>query len=292
MQAYLIRRSREGTGRTAPWDNTIFQSIAWQPLHEAFKKLTNGQRIQLSKYMNDLLPTARRLQTIDNRHDGRCFACGLLWEDTNHVLFCTCEARVTARADAFRAFRLHLTQQHTPDIMANLLCNSMQCWLSRVRIPSPNWQEPLEPIQRLLSVAFEAQTKIGWDQLLRGRIALAWKPVIALYYVERQPGERYTPDRWMRTTIDALWTFGLTLWRRRCKELHGEKSEISLEAKREEAAIRAMAAYKDTIGQVTESDSLILHRERVTDMLNWTKQHLDAYLATAEVACEWNVEPG
>jgi hypothetical protein len=27
-------------------------------------------------------------------------------------------------------------------------------------------------------------------------------------------------------------------------------------------------------------------------MLNWTKQHLDTYLATAEMACEWNVEPG
>jgi hypothetical protein len=181
---------------------------------------------------------------------------------------------------------------NTPDIMANLLCNSMQCWISRVRIPSPTWHEPLEPIQRLISDAFAAQNKIGWDQFLRGRIALAWQPAISLYYVERKPGERYTPDRWMRTTIDALWTFGLTLWRKRCKELHGEKSEISLEAKRKEAATRATAVYKETIGQVTDSDSLILHRERVTDMLNWTKQHLDAYLATAEVACEWNVEPG
>jgi hypothetical protein len=24
----------------------------------------------------------------------------------------------------------------------------------------------------------------------------------------------------------------------------------------------------------------------------WTKQHLDAYLALAEVICEWNIEPG
>jgi hypothetical protein len=28
------------------------------------------------------------------------------------------------------------------------------------------------------------------------------------------------------------------------------------------------------------------------NIMNWTKQDLDAYLATAEMACEWNVEPG
>jgi hypothetical protein len=292
MKAYLIRRSHEGNGRTAAWNNSIFNSIAWQPLGEAFNKMTFGQRIQLSKYMNDLLPTARRLQTLDNRNDGRCFACGLLWEDTNHVICCNCDARVTARADAFRVFRDHLTRQRTPDIVADLLCHSMQCWISRERIPKPTWTEPMETIQRLIINAFEAQNKIGWDQFIRGRVATAWKTVISSYYSERRPGESYSPDRWMRTTIDALWTFGLTLWRRRCKELHGEKSELSLEAKRKETATRAMAAYRDTIGQVSESDSLILHRARVTDMLNWTKQHLDAYLATAEVACEWNVEPG
>ena len=50
--------------------------------------------------------------------------------------------------------------------------------------------------------------------------------------------------------------------------------------------------YHATIGTVLPSDSLILHRAKVTEILNWTKQHLDAYLATVEVICEQNVEPG
>jgi hypothetical protein len=29
MQEYLIHQSIEGTGRVAPWDNCIFDSIAW-----------------------------------------------------------------------------------------------------------------------------------------------------------------------------------------------------------------------------------------------------------------------
>jgi hypothetical protein len=77
MQEYLIHQSIEGTGCEAPWNNYIFNSIAWQPLSEFFRILSSGQCIQFSKYMNDLRPIERRLQTFHNRHDGHCFICGL-----------------------------------------------------------------------------------------------------------------------------------------------------------------------------------------------------------------------
>jgi hypothetical protein len=71
MQEYLIHWSIEGTGHESPWNNYIFDSIAWKPLHEVFCKYSTEQRTQLSKYMmNDVLPMARRLQTFDNTHDG------------------------------------------------------------------------------------------------------------------------------------------------------------------------------------------------------------------------------
>jgi hypothetical protein len=86
MKEYMIERSIDGTGRDAPWDETIFDSIAWQQLHEVYRKKTSGQRIQLSKLMYDLLHTARCAQVLNNKNDGRCFVCNLLWEDTNHVI--------------------------------------------------------------------------------------------------------------------------------------------------------------------------------------------------------------
>ena len=50
--------------------------------------------------------------------------------------------------------------------------------------------------------------------------------------------------------------------------------------------------YQQTIGTVSPLEAIILHWHKITEILNWTKRHLDAYLATAEVICEWNVEPG
>jgi hypothetical protein len=229
MKEYLIRRSHEATGRDTKWDNNTFESIAWEPLGESLKKLSIGQRIQLSKYMNDLLPTMKRQQTMDNSIDGRCFECNQLWEDTNHVLRCPCKTRYTARKEAFATFRQHLTKQHTPDIMATLICNSMTSWLERSRISPPTWIPPEEKIMTQLTRAFQSQSKIGWDQFFRGRIAKDWKPAIQSYYHERQPGDSYTPDQWMRTTIDAIWKLALTLWRQRNAALHGPDSATTLE---------------------------------------------------------------
>jgi hypothetical protein len=103
-----------------------------------------------------------------------------------------------------------------------------------------------------------------------------------------------TKSEWLRTTINALWTFSLTLWCTRNLEYHGENGVISQERTRKVTALQAMAVYNDTICKNVsqESDSSILHRNSIKTILNWMKQHLDAYLATAEVICEWNIEPG
>jgi hypothetical protein len=96
----------------------------------------------------------------------------------------------------------------------------------------------------------------------------------------------------MRTTINAIWTLAMTLWRQRCTTYHGENGTRTKEQRRKATAIKATTVYQATIGNILPSDSLILHHAKVTEILNWTKQHLDAYLATAEVICEQNVEPG
>jgi hypothetical protein len=55
------------------------------------------------------------------------------------------------------------------------------------------------------------------------------KPAIQTFYSEQQPGKSFIPDQWIRTTIDALWIFSLTLWRQRNAALHGPDSALTLE---------------------------------------------------------------
>jgi hypothetical protein len=87
-------------------------------------------------------------------------------------------------------------------------------------------------------------------------------------------GVQFTPNQWMHSTIDAIWTFTLTLWRQRNHKLHGHNEQIFVKAKCQKSLIRATALYHDTLD---DDESSILHSTPVANMINWTKQHLDAY---------------
>ena len=179
--------------------------------------------------MHDLLPTAKHLQTFDNKHDGRCFECHQLWEDTNHVLNCPSDAREQARTQAFTILRQHFQKQHTPNMLTDLICDSMNNWIQRQRIVPPQENTQDEPIMHAITIAFHSQKRIGWDQFFCGRLLTDWNKAIDIYYHDRRPGNAYTPEQWMRTTINAIWTFLMTLWRQRCTSYHGVNGIITLE---------------------------------------------------------------
>ena len=96
----------------------------------------------------------------------------------------------------------------------------------------------------------------------------------------------------MRTTITELWKFSITIWKQRNTEVHGTDSAISLEKRRKETALEAERVYNETIGKVSQTDSIVLHHTRIEVILKWTKEHLDAYLASADVIIEQRDEPG
>jgi hypothetical protein len=50
--------------------------------------------------------------------------------------------------------------------------------------------------------------------------------------------------------------------------------------------------YQATLGNVSPSDSVVLHHARIDEIRKWTKEHLDAYLASADVIIDQRDEPG
>jgi hypothetical protein len=85
------------------------------------------------------------------------------------------------------------------------------------------------------------------------------------------------------TGRDKSWDEAI--WKQRNTELvHGTDGAISMEQRRKETATKAgVAVYQDTIGNVSQTDSVVLHHARIDEILKWTKEHLDAYLASADM---------
>jgi hypothetical protein len=89
----------------------------------------------------------------------------------------------------------------------------------------------------------------------------------------------------MRKTAKAIWQIFLKIWLTRNGELYGKnyeaQKEIALRTTRDEVT----RIYEEAKHYVNDAESL-------EQILNWSKAHLDAYLATAEVILEQNVDPG
>jgi hypothetical protein len=96
----------------------------------------------------------------------------------------------------------------------------------------------------------------------------------------------------MTKTIDAIWDYFLTIWTAQNGKLYGkdydEQQAIALETTRAEVT----QIYKALKHYVNDAESAILHARPLEQILTWTKVHLNAYLATAEVILEQNVDPG
>jgi hypothetical protein len=84
-----------------------------------------------------------------------------------------------------------------------------------------------------------------------------------------------------------LWEFSITIWKQRNAEFHGTDGAISMEEqRRKDTANEAAMVYQATLGNVSPTDSVVLHHAPRIDeiLIKWTsKKHLDAYLASTTV---------
>jgi hypothetical protein len=82
----------------------------------------------------------------------------------------------------------------------------------------------------LLYSAYTDQSKIGWDQWLKGKVACAWQPVY-IHDIRRNVNQSGTPHRvptapvWATKLIIMTWEYVRTCWKFRNDEEHGNNQD-------------------------------------------------------------------
>ena len=82
--------------------------------------------------------------------------------------------------------------------------------------PAPTRPVIVEPFQIHLSLAIRSQTKIGWNNILRGLVAKEWGELQGIHYRREQSDEKYNTDRWENSLIESLMTLCKRIWKERC----------------------------------------------------------------------------
>jgi hypothetical protein len=225
--------------------------------------------------------------------DRQCFACGNLKETLNHMHQCKSNWQVVAKA--LQDFCKHLSQYHTPAPMANMITTCLKDWFNRKQPamtllptnnnsqcnPAPTHQQslpqpmhyrmrPFPPRLHCQDMEMSHCTLLLWTMTRHPFQPSSLGPQDSWPSVDYIPNNLAMPKRW-------------TLWQR----LQWTMSNSTTNYKTiSEANLRIVKG--------TSIRNRLQHPTCATDRgsKQWTKCYLDAYLATAEVYLEQNVDPG
>jgi len=98
-----------------------------------------------------------------------------------------------------------LSKYYTPRLMADLIINSIKQWSASQQVPRPTYNP--RDFDDELDQELHSRILTGWAHFLHGQNSQAWKPVIALYYRSREPGEIYSPNLRMRKATEQTWRY-------------------------------------------------------------------------------------
>ena len=219
----------------------IFDTIYWQALRFALKKLSPHRRATAVKALHRHLPTQGKLHK-----QGRvtmtsiCPRC-LAEEETNSHVYCCPhpDAIKQRKADWVEVWK-QLHKQRTASIIEQTWRHFLQ---PLIGIPSGTSVVEHLPtthgdVAAILQLAVQEQSSIGWDKLLVGMGSAAWKTLQEIIDAANpRPPKRSAAD-WMNASVRQLIKFSIRCWKFRNITIHGstrqEQSQSALQKVREQ----------------------------------------------------------
>jgi hypothetical protein len=122
----------------------------------------------MAKYLNDIAPVGRIVHKYDPKYPAGCPSCPKGIETQEHMLMCPCPKRCEWRNKLVTEITEILEEYQTPPIAQQLLIQGIQQSFGN------NTPMNLNVPPTIATIA-NAQNSIGWDQLLKGRLANEWK---------------------------------------------------------------------------------------------------------------------
>jgi hypothetical protein len=159
------------------WSEDEFDKIDWVSHGRALSRL-KPHKTTLVKYLNDILPVGKVVHRYDPKYPPSCPSCpscSAALEDREHLWTCPAISRHQWRKDCQSNMLQALNKCDTDPPLQSLLLDVLDALLHG---------KPLEsiPVEPMVAEVAEAQARIGWHQILKGRFVNEWKSAQDRYY--------------------------------------------------------------------------------------------------------------
>ena len=193
------------------WSQATFQDIDWECSRRAYNRLRK-HRLTLVKHANNYTPTGKRAHRNDPKYPPNCPSCPEPIEEGPHVHLCQNPQRVEVKNQFLKDLRDRMDVLDTPvDVMELLLEGIKSVFEGRA-------PETI-PVSHRLAYIAEAQTRIGWEHVLRGRLTQLWSQHQQTHLGTFDP--KKNGQTWATDIIQEILQGWLALWKHRNDDRHG-----------------------------------------------------------------------
>ena len=284
------------------WNDKTFDSISWTAIGRTIKRMPQFRQTRITKLQHNWTPTRKSLAARDNSIDGRCPHCTTRQNETeDHIIRCPNEEISTARAIALVELSSTLSRLETPPDLSHALIYGIEKWIDqeaeRLNPSSIEWPPSTytyDPIaHRPIADAFQMQTEIGWNELLRGRLCKLWGNIIQSHYYSTAAPSHRNRHSWEHQVLDKILGIFDATWTARNALTHGatdEENKIIQESKTNEL-IRDAYRY-DQHNNIAPTDRRLFHTPLAT-ILQKSLAYKTSFLKSINVAkTAWAISQG
>lgn len=209
------------------WSKPYFYTVDWAAHEAVLRSYSRQKRISIGKCVHGLWHTGAQKELYGMDKEGLCPCCLQLQETVTHVYQCEEPTVVNHRTKLLKEFEQKCVKRNIPVPVFTCIIQGLT-WLlqdssSAVPIPIPNTVGHILQREVIARNAFHAQTTLGWEQGLRGRLSKAWNQ--ALLYNLTGDNREETADMMVRWMIKQLLQLSMAIWEFRNGILHGVTKE-------------------------------------------------------------------
>jgi hypothetical protein len=200
--------------KEAGWDKPIYDSVDWLAFGAAFGSLPKGSQITYSKLTHGIINTNAQNKRFYNK-DGNCLCCTSFQESITHMLTCQETHTLSNRRKQQDALIASIASQGTHKQIVECikygLLNYENMHYDGPVVCYPPTYRSLLPLDVTLTQAIHAQSTIGWEHFLRGRVSLHWRKAYNINIGKHTSGIQ-SADLWTSNLIQHILKYSATLW--------------------------------------------------------------------------------
>jgi hypothetical protein len=189
--------------------------VDWHVLGDAFRLWPRGKRQWLSKHMALFSATGHvMLRRKEWDHD-RCPRCNTHNEDSDHILRCPATSARQQWTESLDSMAEKLEEYRTHPDIGRIIMAKLRAWPHTEGLSFSGLG--LSPT---VLAACSFQDRIGWTNLLLGRLTGFWRDAQDEWIVLTPTKWQRSSARWLSLTTRAIWELSWEMWMQRNAVYH------------------------------------------------------------------------